>query len=510
MKKGMLCTILAMALVLMLALTPSLSMAEPAQFGALTSSLMSKAWQAGREINVRLSVNLDKLSGTGLEDEETQQAMAAVGQLLDITAINVSAVKIEDGVRIAANAELSGQNVITGAVEVTSEKITAETNVLPGKRLVVSMEDLKAMMGSQEMDAEQAAAMVAMVKSYLTDAAARYGAVLTSWADTLEVIEGPGTEATETCDAIDRTETVILTGKEIKTLLVALIDEALADETLLSAIQSLGLTDDEGNAIDIAGELTEAKTEIQEDTDWDTIKLTVVQGMNAEAEMVSLAAVLSEDGHDEAMLLNVEGKSDGNGGSVATIKMSLNDGETEFVTYDYTVAYTIGEDDVQMTSVNGTMTMNDGEQTMTMDIAADGATTVTDTSEASSVNENVRMVMEGSDEETYTRDNMDMTLGMSIATQDLGDDFETVWAYDLGMEGNIEGEVMEMLFGIAARVASGEYVPSTEPLTDVDVLALDEEGMDAISAEAEAGLMQVIFTAMGLLPQDVLALLMAE
>lgn len=510
MKKGMLRTILAMALVLMLALMPSLSMAAPAQFGALTSSLMSKAWQAGREINVRLSVNLDKLNGTGLEDEETQQAMAAVGQLLDIAAINVSAVKIEDGVRITANAELSEQNVISGAVEVTSEKITAETNVLPGKRLVVSMEDMKAMTGAQEMDAEQATAMVAMVKSYLTEAAARYGAVLSTWAETLEVVEGPGTEATETCDKIDCTYTTTITGKEIKTLLAALIDEALTDETLLSAIHSLGLTDDEGNAIDVAGELAEAKAEIEADTELDGIKLTLVQGMNEEKVMVSMAMVLDEEGSDDAMLAKAEIKSDENGGYVATVEMSARDGETEIMTYDYTVTYACGDNDAQLTSINGTMMMNDDDQVVTMDIAADGTTTVTDTAETSSVSENVRMVMEAGDGETYTRDNMDMKLGMTIATQDLGDDFETVWDYDLGMEGNIEGEVMEMLFGMAVRITSGEYAPSTEPLTDVDVLTLDEEGMEALSAEAEAGLMQAVFTAMSLLPQDVLALLMAE
>ena len=135
MKKGMLHTILALALVLMLALTPALSLAEGAQFGELTGRLMGQAWEDGRQINARLSLNLDEFT-TGDMGEDEQQIMDAAGQLLDIAALNVAVTPLENGVRLDANAELSEQKIVTGALEITPEIIAAETNILPGKRLV--------------------------------------------------------------------------------------------------------------------------------------------------------------------------------------------------------------------------------------------------------------------------------------------------------------------------------------------------------------------------------------
>lgn len=510
MKKGMLRTILSLALVLMLALTPGMSLAAQPVFGDLTGRAMSDAWALGRGINTELSLSLGKLTGTGLDDEESQKAMAAVSQLLDIAAINVSAVKIENGLRMEANAELSDQEIISGAVEITPELIAAETNVLPGKRLIVSVDDVKTMLGMQELTEEQVAAMLGMVEAYLTDAAARYGAVLSDWAeDTVEVVEGAGTEATETCDAITCTHTVTVTGSELKALAVALIDEALADQTLISVLNSLGLTDDEGNAIDVSAELAAAKADVEADTEFDPLRLIFVQGINEEKGMTVCAYVrLTYDGEPGALLAKAECKTDVNGGYVATVTMGFNDGESDLMTYDYVVSYAWGENDSQLTSVNGTMVMEDGYQTTMMDLSADGVVTIAENSETSTVNENMRMVIESGDGESYTRDNMDMMLGMSIATNDLGDDFNTVFAYEAGVEGNIGGEVMEMLLGMGVTISSGEYVPSTEPLTDVDVLTLDEAGMEALSAEAEAGLMQVAFSALSLLPQDLLAMFM--
>ena len=225
MKKGMLHTILALALVLMLALTPAFSLAEGAQFGELTGRLMGQAWEDGRQINARLSLSLDEFT-SGDMDEDEQQIMNAVGQLLDIAALNVAVTPLENGVRLDANAELSEQKIVTGALEITPEIIAAETNILPGKRLVVSVEDVKALLSENGtlVSEEEINEAIEQVSAYLLEAAMRYGTVIADWASQIEVIEGAGTDATDTCDAISGTCTYVVTGTQAKELLVSLIE----------------------------------------------------------------------------------------------------------------------------------------------------------------------------------------------------------------------------------------------------------------------------------------------
>lgn len=300
-----------------------------------------------------------------------------------------------------------------------------------------------------------------------------------------------------------------MTGSDVKALVSALIDEVLDDQTLIAVLNSLGLTDDAGNAIDVSAELAAAKAAVEADTSFDPFRLTFVQGINEETGMsVSAYARLTYDGEPDMLMAKVENKTDENGGYVATVTMGISDGESDLMTYEYVVSYTMGEEDNQITAVNGTMMLKDDVQTTTMGISAESVVTIAENSETCTVEENTRMVMESGDGDSYTRDNMDMKLVMLSTTSDLGDDFNTVFVCETDIEGNIGGSVMEMLLNMGLTISSSEYLPGDEPLTEVDVLTLDEEGLEALSAEAQSGLMQAAFSALSLLPQDLLALFM--
>ena len=506
MKKGMLHTILALALVLMLALTPALSLAEGAQFGELTGRLMGQAWEDGRQINARLSLNLDEFT-TGDMGEDEQQIMDAAGQLLDIAALNVAVTPLENGVRLDANAELSEQKIVTGALEITPEIIAAETNILPGKRLVVSVEDVKALLSENGtlVSEEEINAAIEQLSAYLLEAAMRYGTVISDWASQIEVIEGAGTDATDTCDAISGTCTYVVTGKQIKALLVGLIDAAMEDEMLISFIEAMN----EDEEIDAQDMLAEAKAEIEEDTELDAFKLSLALGLNENDELVAMAVRLTQDASDSFVLAEIQGKTYENGEQKMTFAMRASDGETDLMTYEYTVVLGTNEAGDQTTDMAGTMTMNDGYVNASADIDAQGVVTIADSSESSTVNENMRMVIEYGDGESYGRNNMDLQGTAVISTEDLGGDFKTLISADCNLEGNVETPVA-MRYGVELLLTSGAYVHSAETLTDVDVLSLDEEGLSALESEMETGLMQVAFSALSLLPQDLLAVLMAE
>ena len=506
MKKGMLHTILALALVLMLALTPAFSLAEGAQFGELTGRLMGQAWEDGRQINARLSLNLDEFT-TGDMGEDEQQIMDAAGQLLDIAALNVAVTPLENGVRLDANAELSEQKIVTGALEITPEIIAAETNILPGKRLVVSVEDVKALLSENGtlVSEEEISAAIEQLSAYLLEAAMRYGTVISDWASQIEVIEGAGTDATDTCDAISGTCTYVVTGKQIKALLVGLIDAAMEDEMLISFIEAMN----EDEEIDAQDALAEARAEIEEDTELDAFKLSLALGLNENDELVAMAVRLTQDASDSFVLAEIQGKTYENGEQKMTFAMRASDGETDLMTYEYTVVLGTNEAGDQTTDMAGTMTMNDGYVNASADIDMQGVVAIADSSESSTVNENVRMVIEYGDGESYGRNNMDLQGTAVISTEDLGGDFKTLISADCNLEGNVEAPVA-MRCGVELLLTSGAYVPSAETLTDVDVLSLDEEGLSALESEMETGLMQVAFSALSLLPQDLLAVLMAE
>lgn len=507
MKKGMLHTILALALVLMLALTPAFSLAEGAQFGELTGRLMGQAWEDGRQINARLSLSLDEFT-SGDMDEDEQQIMNAVGQLLDIAALNVAVTPLENGVRLDANAELSEQKIVTGALEITPEIIAAETNILPGKRLVVSVEDVKALLSENGtlVSEEEINEAIEQVSAYLLEAAMRYGTVIADWASQIEVIEGAGTDATDTCDAISGTCTYVVTGTQAKELLVSLIDAAMEDETLIYFIEAMN----EDEEIDAQDMLAEVKAEIEEDTELDAFKLSLALGLNENDELVAMAVRLTQDTSDDFVLAEIQGKICDNGEQKVTFAMRASDGEMDLMTYEYTVVLGTNEAGDQTTDMAGTMTMNDGYVSTSADIDMQGVVAITDSSESSTVNENVRMVIECGEDEYYERNNVDLQATGVISTADLGGDFRTLISGDCSLEGNIEESPVAMRYGIGLLLTSGAYVPAAEALTDVDVLALDEEGLTALESEMESGLMQVAFSALSLLPQDVLAVLMAQ
>ena len=506
MKKGMLHTILAIALVLMLALTPAFSLAEGAQFGELTGRLMGQAWEDGRQINARISLSLDEFSADEMSEEE-QKAMDAVGQLLDIAALNLAVTPIENGVRLDADAELSEQKVITGALEITPEVIAAETNILPGKRLVVSVEDVKALLSASgvPVSEEEINEFAEKLSGYLFEAAMRYGTVIADWASQIEAIEGAGTDATDTCDAISSTCTYVVTGQQIKALLISLIDAATEDETLISFICTMNNIE-EGEVQDA---LAEAKTEIEEDTDVDALKVSLVLGLNENDELVAMAVRLTQDTSDDVVLAEVQAKSYENGGQKVTFAMRASDDGTDLMTYEYTVVLGTNEAGDQTTDMAGSMTMSDGYVNMSTDIDAQGVITIAESSESNTINENMRMVIECGEGESYERNNLDLQATAVISTEDLGGDFKTLIAGDCNLEGNLEMAVA-MRYGVKLLLTSGAYVPAAETLTDVDVLSLDEEGLTALESEAEGGLMQVMFSALSLLPQDLLAMMMAE
>lgn len=506
MKKGMLHTILALALVLMLALTPAFSLAEGAQFGELTGRLMGQAWEDGRQINARLSISLDEFSAEDM-DEDEQKAMDAAGQLLGIAALNVAVTPIENGVRLDASAELSEQKIITGALEITPETIAAETNILSGKRLVVSVEDVKALLSESGVPTseEEINAVVEQLSGYVFEAAMRYGTVIADWASQIEAIEGAGTDATDTCDAISGTCTYVVTGKQIKALLAGLIDAAMEDETLISFICTMNNIEES----EVQDTLAEAKTEIEEDMELDAFKVSLALGLNEYDELVAMAVRLTQDTSDDFVLAEVQAKSYDNGEQKVTFAMRASDGEMDLMTYEYTVVTGTNEAGDQTTDMAGTMTMNDGTVSASADIDMQGVVTITDSSESSTVNENVRMVIECGEDEYYERDNLDIQGTGVISTEDLGGDFKTLICADSNLEGNVEGAVA-MRYGIKLLLTSGAYVSAAEALTDVDVLALDDEGLTELESELESGLMQVMFSALSLLPQDLLAMLMAE
>lgn len=507
MKKGMLHTILSLALVLMLALTPATSLAA-AQYGELTAALAAEAWTSGREINTKLFLSLEELTGAGLEDEETQQVMSIVGQVLDIAAINVSAVALEDGVRIGASAELSGQQIIDGALEITPEVISAQTNVLPGKRLIVKVDDLMSMAGVTMPTEEQINALLEQVMGYAMDAAVRYGSVVAEWAQGIEVQQGAGTAATDSCDAIAVTDTVVLTGPQVKALLVNLFDAAMEDQVLISALNSLGLTDNHGNAYDMAHELALSKQAVEEDTVFDPARLTIAIGYgDAEKTAVVSAMVrLTVDETPGALLVAMQTKTMEDGTQVVTVNELFNDGNSDLMRYDIATAISTPAEGTTATTVSGTMVMGDDYQTVSMDIDAEGETVIAADSESMTMKENMLMnTVNGSEAVT-----MAMALGLTANTVDTGDDFESKCVYEIGMDANIEGESVSMKMSMGAEVKSSAYVPSTEPMTDIDVLTLDDAGMESLATEAQSGLMQVAFTALSLLPQEVMTLVMGQ
>lgn len=242
---------LALLVALILCLAPCLASAAAGPSvsvkpGELLNMRLLQALSAGRKLDATLKFGLESLDPSlGAAPEEVE----VISQLLDAVELQMGLGVSGDNLEIDFALALAGQKLASGKVYTVEEGFALETNLLPDKVVLVSIEKLMALMeeGGVSFDIDEAALEVVI------QSLEAYGAVLMDWAEAItennmEITMNP-MPATATRDASVMQVKARASDADFNALIAAFATKFVADTELQSALVSLT----GANERDIAG-----------------------------------------------------------------------------------------------------------------------------------------------------------------------------------------------------------------------------------------------------------------
>lgn len=564
MKKNLM-RFLALALCLMM-ICPAALAQESYKIGEPSRKLVADAFMSGKMLNaaVKLGVDIDAKT-LGMSEEEAAMLPMILG-LLDQTTLTGGIGLIEDGLRLELAGEMTSEAgtesvAVTAAADVTLDGVSVESNLLSGRRVTVKWETLLALAGLSEAEVAEFTTYKEMlrtmdVEQMLTELEAELTALVEQLAPALEAIlmmtepylatisdwffalpmevaenlneEGYPPTATEIA--------ITVTQKDLGDLLQKLAAQAAQDEALLQYIdmilQQMGETMTAAQLV--AGILEEAKQ--MTDT---SIPFKFFLGMNEEGVPLYLEMVVTEPESGESIYggmfcyedaeagftLNViAGYYDAEGNAIASLYAggthlgdpadknihdlevvvgASADGEDVLTfVYDYDVARAA---DSELPAYDLTVACdlyaNDGYDVVEMTVASEGRQTLQPSGGEASFAASAASV------------NVE---GMEVTSTVTGETLLEPTA-DGGFTGYYRVNESIPFAGINAldvdaAVFTKAYDPSVSAaLQVIELEALSNDEMDALVNEITEVLMNDKVTELvSVLPQDVLALLMAE
>lgn len=259
MKKRLLSLLLCAALLLSM-LPGALAEAEHIPYipGALTQTRFAEAFKSGNAIcadmGLSLALNAETLGLTG----EEADAVNAVLKAIENAQLSVAAVKIEDGVILELSGAYFGEEdayaSLDAQLEITKTGLALTSDTLiPGERVSVTWETVLAMLGLDETTSAQVLALRSMsleeIRTVIDSAlslagfaakmtAAPYAQILSDFAEGLPVAAEENVAADGIFPAAAMQTTVTVTEKATGELIAALCDVLEADTTLAPMIDA--------------------------------------------------------------------------------------------------------------------------------------------------------------------------------------------------------------------------------------------------------------------------------
>lgn len=484
--KNIIRKVVSLSLALLLCLSP---LAVRAQ--SLLSDGLTKAFEAGRSVEVSLGLELDDSLGMiGLMPPES---LAAAQELLRTTTIKVSVAKNGDGLpELGFELCMQDTPIINGRAWQMGDKLALTTNLLPGKTLVMDSTELfQGFEQSAQQPTDQADSLQALGGS-----AEKYLGIIVDWAESTEGLlsfSEVETPRTARRNAAVRNVTLRVTPNQLKGLLLMLAQELSQDEALmqtfsvsvlLEEIRALVPTDnvmewkihfDENDAIaGVDGVIPTLFGEVASDGTFTYDHLT-----DGGVERHAFGGEIVEEGIG-AVDFSLEAQSDSADpkapkGSFSLRFRQANEASTTLLQADHTYARTLAADREMLeskTELNMQSTANAGD--------TDDGTTLSITGDTA----------------------LSASLSLTSDTRSLGEsNFISENALGLDFMGLQLGRVLVTL-------ASGAHAPADSTgNTIVDLEDLDEVGVAALSEELNAGLERAGEQAISLLPPELLMML---
>ncbi|MCL2811847.1 MAG: hypothetical protein FWD25_08160 [Clostridia bacterium] len=499
---------LALMCALILCLAPCLASAavEASQPvvkpGEMLNARMLQALTAGRRFDATLRYGLESVE---MEDVSAEE-MEAVRQVLEAVELQMGFGFAGDNVEIDLALALGGQTLIAGKAYVAEEGFALETNLLPGKVVLVSYEKIMGLLeeSGASFDIDEEALGV------LLQALETYGEIVMAWAEeitenNMEISMQPQ-PATDTRDASAMQVKAWAGDADFNRLLVAFATKFVSDTDLQQALASL-TGESERDIAWIGYEILRQADEMPEQGNMLTVD--VQAGMSGELVGVDYLQVVPMDDDALAIAVNYGRKSQE---VVATDTVRVDIGTR--TGFGYTVDMQINTDESVQNALTQDYTMHVRAENTTpyfsprvVVMDAEGRVHTEINGNVETIKQEIVYVMkeEGggpTDPATAAMFGAPMRVTGETVTEALaGDDFRTVthMRTDMGI----------MVMTMGWTLASSEFVPTTmEGKTVIDPFTMTEEEGEALGEEMSGYLMQAMFTAMGSLPPAVIQMLM--
>lgn len=467
-------------------------------YGELSDKAMRETWAASREIGGKLSFALTQVDMPGVTDsEEVQQAIVGVQKLLDMTALTFSGVKTPEATKFSLGLTMQDQSVVTFDVEINDDIIAVNSSLISGKRFTISMQQVKDMMASASEASD-----LAGVQAYIADALERYSAIAIRWFEGISVTEGTLMEASDTHNAVVRSEVYTITGDDAKALLSALFTEAANDEKLISYLEMLNADDEEA---DVKAQIEALVEELKEE-DLSALTIEIAIGYDDKDEAVCVEVTTAVE--DDTVVVNVDVKNEDEKTEMTTVYVNVIADGAPVYNYDVVITEKTLEDGNTSVTMTGNMMSSDSDADIHSNYTADMAMKVDDVSE--SMDMDMHMTSNVTEAATIGEaTSMDMTMDVkgTYATRYEGTDFSSASsvAYDLSV--NVEEETLKLGYAMNMTMESGEYVPEEVEFTDIDVMSMTQDDIATLAGEVQTGAMQAMFSAMSMIPEELLGLL---
>lgn len=491
-KKG-----IAVVFALMMAAAPLLGLAEEAMLSRYMSEALEQGLQLDTTADIRLGEGIRTLLPLLMMPEGSFEAIQKTLESLKITARLAKDPKGGNVIGMALS--LQDTQLLTGDVQLLPTQLQMTTNLLPGKTLALSLEELGKIQQQipMNLDAESQAALVKSAGTYI-------GIVL-GWA-----MSNPGIMA-ESSDNIPQDagrdvatsmKTIRLNGDQLKELLVKLAEAFEKDAELQGVLEKMAKTSSSGGSLaesaeKIAKKIKELKpaqgevvVEIFTDAQGTPVECSLTMGKLFERMDVDFSSKYTRFTQD-GTTYRLEAQLTAPGGQ-ASVKVSYNDSWDKAANahnLDLNAEFLIQEKDAETQQL--TLTNKN--------------TTVTDAAKET-VNNAFALALESKSADGQESDSMFGSMTLELGSQSVtqgtgGKDFTSEQDITLSAMGM---EILKLHLGIAPTA----YVPedlSANQLVDLSALSQEEGSKLLAEMQEEAG--NILMTAVSLLPQELLSLL---
>lgn len=216
----------------------ALLVGSTASAAGLLEAMVDIALRAGRTIESTFRIEGGAFLaaiGSGLLGYD-DDAIATVSELLNNGLLRVRYTKVDEQDVVGMVLELRGEVVASLDVQMQEGQFALETNLLPGKTLVMPVES-----SMQSFVTQNPVTQDTELMEVLAGVAERYGALIEDWinrsenAVSLTSYEVP-IDATQTRDAISSSNTIRITGAQLSALVHNLVEEFVKDTALQQAL----------------------------------------------------------------------------------------------------------------------------------------------------------------------------------------------------------------------------------------------------------------------------------